>query len=140
MSGCILLFSYSHSPVFLVNSCLDLFSAPHTGEDPLFRSYRVNLPSSLTVIHSSALVYSTRLRVSVCGTGVIRICLADFLGSMITYAIALFQGTLHTLRFDSLRGFACGNQRLHPLTSYSVRRRYCHSSVPTSLLMTVTEY
>ena len=27
------------------------------------------MPSSLTVIHSSALVYSTRLRVSVCGTG-----------------------------------------------------------------------
>ena len=56
--------------MFLLNSCLDLFSAPAlTRRDPLSRSYRVNLPSSLTVNHSSALVYSTRLRVSVCGTG-----------------------------------------------------------------------
>ena len=38
-------------------------------EDPFSRSYRDNLPSSLTVIHSSALVYSTRPRVSVYGTG-----------------------------------------------------------------------
>ena len=56
--------------MFLLNSCLDLFSAPALSRrDPLSRSYRVNLPSSLTVNHSSALVYSTRLRVSVCGTG-----------------------------------------------------------------------
>ena len=56
--------------MFLVNSCLDLFSAPRLDiEDPFSRSYGVSLPSSLTVIHSSALVYSTRLRVSVCGTG-----------------------------------------------------------------------
>ena len=69
MSGCILHLSILHSPVFLLNSCLDRFSAPPSLEDPLSRSYRVSLPSSLTVIHSSALVYSTRLRVSVCGTG-----------------------------------------------------------------------
>ena len=55
--------------MFLLNSCLDLFSAPRRNEDPLSRSYRVNLPSSLTVNLPSALVYSTRLRVSVCGTG-----------------------------------------------------------------------
>ena len=79
MSGCILHLSISHSPVFLVNSCLDRFSAPHQiSEDPLSRSYRVNLPSSLTVIHSSALVYSTRLRVSVCGTGTERIKFSGF--------------------------------------------------------------
>ena len=47
-------------------------------EDPLTRSYRVNLPSSLTVNHSSALVYSTRLRVSVCGTGTSRIKFSGF--------------------------------------------------------------
>jgi hypothetical protein len=34
-----------------------------------FRSYETNLPSSLTVIHSSALEYSTRPPVSVCGYG-----------------------------------------------------------------------
>ena len=69
MSGCILRLSNSHSPVFLLNSCLDLFSAPRLTEDPLFRRYGVNLPSSLTVIHPSALVYSTRPRVSVYSTG-----------------------------------------------------------------------
>ena len=78
MSGCILLLSYSHSPVFLLNSCLDLFSAPRLTEDPFFRRYGVNLPSSLTVIHPSALVYSTRLRVSVCGTGTSEVMFSGF--------------------------------------------------------------
>ena len=69
MSGPIRLLSNLQSPVFLINSRLDLFAAPYFHRDPFSRSYGVNLPSSLTVIHSSALVYSTRLRVSVCGTG-----------------------------------------------------------------------
>ena len=47
MSGCILHLSSSHSPVFLLNSCLDLFSAPPLLEDPFSRSYGVRLPSSL---------------------------------------------------------------------------------------------
>ena len=78
MSDCILHLSISHSPVFLLNSCLDLFSAPHSREDPLFRSYGVNLPSSLTVNLPSASVYSTRLRVSVCGTGTQAVELSGF--------------------------------------------------------------
>ena len=71
MSGCIPRLAASHSPVFLLNSCLDLFSAPPrvTGEGPFSRSYGANLPSSLTVNLSSALVSSTRPPVSVCGTG-----------------------------------------------------------------------
>ena len=55
--------------MFLLNSCLDLFSAPGRSQDPFSRSYRVILPSSLTVNHPSASVYSTRPRVSVYGTG-----------------------------------------------------------------------
>ena len=47
-------------------------------EDPLSRSYRVSLPSSLTMNLPSALVYSTRLRVSVCGTGSIMVKLSGF--------------------------------------------------------------
>ena len=78
MSGCILHLSILHSPVFLLNSCLDLFSAPQLLEDPLSRSYRVSLPSSLTVNHSSALEYSSRLRVSVYGTGTYRILFSGF--------------------------------------------------------------
>ena len=69
MSGCIRGLSSLHSPVFLVNSCLDLFSAPHSREDPLSRSYGVSLPNSLAMNLPSALVYSTRPRVSVYGTG-----------------------------------------------------------------------
>ena len=78
MSGCIRLLSYSHSPVFLLNSCLDLFSAPPSPEDPFSRSYRVILPSSLTVNHPSASVYSTRPRVSVYGTGGAALLLSGF--------------------------------------------------------------
>ena len=109
-------------------------------EDPLSRSYRVSLPSSLTVNHSSALVYSTRLRVSVCGTGTTRIKFSGFLGSMLTCTIGLSRRTLHTVRFDSSCGFACRNQHLHPLTDYSVSPRHCHCSVSTSLLEVVPEY
>ena len=64
--------------MFLLNSCLDLFSAPTLQWDPLSRSYRVNLPSSLTVNLSSALVYSTRPPVSVYGTGDMRLTLRAF--------------------------------------------------------------
>ena len=86
MSGYILHISISHSHVFLLNSRLGLFSAASLSPDwrPLSRSYRTILPSSLTVNHSSASVFSTQLRVSVYGTGTLPICLADFLGSMIT--------------------------------------------------------
>ena len=55
--------------MFLLNSCLDLFSAPPSLEDPLSRSYGVNLPSSLAVIHSSTLGSSPHPPVSVYGTG-----------------------------------------------------------------------
>ena len=78
MSGCIQRLSTSHSPVFLLNSCLDLFSAPQSLEDPLFRSYGVSLPSSLTVNHPSASVYSTQPRVSVSSTGAPRVKLSGF--------------------------------------------------------------
>ena len=78
MSGCIRYLTILHSPVFLLNSCLDLFSAPVLRRDPLSRSYRVNLPSSLTVNLSSALVSSTRPRVSVSGTGGIQIIASEF--------------------------------------------------------------
>ena len=64
--------------MFLLNSCLDLFSAPRRREDPFSRSYRVILPNSLTVNHPSASVYSTRPRVSVYGTGAAALLLSGF--------------------------------------------------------------
>ena len=55
--------------MFLVNSRLDHFSAPTSLWVPFSRSYGVNLPSSLAVIHSSTLGYSPLPPVSVYGTG-----------------------------------------------------------------------
>ena len=66
------------SPVFLVNSRLDLSAAaaPGSGSEshhprrhPFSRSYGVILPSSLTMVLPIALVFSTHPPVSVCGTG-----------------------------------------------------------------------
>ena len=55
--------------MFLVNSCLGLFTATCSRRHPFSRSYGVNLPSSLTVILPPALGFSPHLPVSVCGTG-----------------------------------------------------------------------
>ena len=54
----------------MLNSRLDLFSAALSPEHPLFRSYGVNLPSSLTTLLPLALEFSSYLPVSVCGTGI----------------------------------------------------------------------
>ena len=56
------------SPVFLVNSRYPHLCAPSLLRAPLSRSYRSMLPSSLTRVISSTLVFSTGLPVSVCGT------------------------------------------------------------------------
>ncbi len=140
MSGCIPHLSSLHSPVFLLNSCLDLFSAPRSHEDPLSRSYGVSLPSSLTmnlptpqyVLHDYVCPFTVRVPYG--------LCLADFLGSLITCAIGSPRGECRTVKFDSRRGFACADQRLHSLTDYSVSPRQCHCSVSTSLHKAVTEY
>ena len=55
--------------MFLLNSCLSLFSAAHSRGRPLSRSYGVILPSSLTVLLPSALGFSPHPPVSVYGTG-----------------------------------------------------------------------
>ncbi|MCS6133309.1 hypothetical protein DWV13_17130 [Clostridium botulinum] len=57
--------------MFLLNSCLCLFSAACSRRHPFSRSYGVNLPSSLTAILPPALGFSPHLPVSVCGTGTI---------------------------------------------------------------------
>ena len=78
MSGHIRHLSIWHSHVFLVNSRLGHFSAALSLERPFSRGYRTILPSSLTMNHSSALVCSTRPRVSVCGTGAAWVKLSGF--------------------------------------------------------------
>ena len=55
--------------MFLVNSCLNLFTAALRRGHPFSRSYGVILPSSLTIVLSLTLGFSPHLPVSVCGTG-----------------------------------------------------------------------
>ena len=53
----------------MVNSRLGHFTAASRSWHPFFRSYGVNLPSSLTIVHSLTLGFSPHLPVSDCGTG-----------------------------------------------------------------------
>ena len=55
--------------MFLVNSCLGLFTAARLSGHPFSRSYGVILPSSLTIVRSLTLGFSPHLPVSVYGTG-----------------------------------------------------------------------
>ena len=66
--------------MFLLNSCLSLFSATIFLWHPFSRSYGVILPSSLTILLPSALGFSPHPPVSVYGTGFSK-TIAAFLGS-----------------------------------------------------------
>ena len=66
--------------MFLLNSCLSLFSAASLKRHPFSRSYGVILPSSLTMLLPSALGFSPHPPVSVYGTGVYN-TIAAFLGT-----------------------------------------------------------
>lgn len=59
------------------------------------RSYSQNLPSSFSTAHPSALEYSSRLPVSVCGTGPNGHSLEGFLGSMLKITINVPKGLLY---------------------------------------------
>ena len=78
--------------MFLLNSCLSLFSAATSLWHPFSRSYGVILPSSLTMLLPPALGFSPHPPVSVYGTGM-------------HHTIAAFLDSRnHTLRyFSSLR-------------------------------------
>jgi hypothetical protein len=69
--------------VFLLNSWLNHFTETIRRWYALSRSYSVNLPSSFSTAHPSALEYSSRPPVSDCGTGRFSLALEVFLGSMI---------------------------------------------------------
>ena len=63
-------FNHGSNLVFLINSRLGLFTASHRSGNPFSRSYRVILPNSLAMNHSSSLGFSPHSPVSVWGTGV----------------------------------------------------------------------
>ena len=115
--------------MFLLNSRLSHFTAaPHDEGHPLSRSYRVNLPSSLAMIHSSTLEYSSRLPVSVYGTGGTIISLESFLGSLIR--VNTFGRSLLLLSgFSYPGGFSCqGNTYAFYRPIPSGRRPFTPSS------------
>ena len=66
--------------MFLLNSCLSLFSAACSRRHPFSRSYGVILPSSLTMLLPPALGFSPHPPVSVYGTGICH-TIAAFLDS-----------------------------------------------------------
>ena len=91
-SAHILHLSVSHRPVFLLNSCLSLFSAACSRRHPFSRSYGVILPNSLTMLLPSALGFSPHPPVSVYGTGT-HYTIAAFLGTWLTRFATLFRST-----------------------------------------------
>ena len=99
--------------MFLLNSCLSLFSAAWFPRHPFSRSYRVILPSSLTMLLPPALGFSPHLPVSVYGTGV-------------HHTIAAF--------LDSW------NHTLHYFSSLRVTYSDCTADLPTVLLPRLPRY
>ena len=81
--------------MFLLNSWLNHFTETTSLWYALSRSYSVNLPSSFSAAHPSALEYSSRLPVSVYGTGCYSLALEGFLGGMITDIISAAEALLY---------------------------------------------
>ena len=117
--------------MFLVNSCLGLFSATYSRRHPFSRTYGVNLPSSLTTLLPLALGSSPHLPVSVCGTG------------STTNTHTFSRHNLHSLRLIRL-AYARGNQRpvelqscvsmLNNCTGYGIST-VCASTTPRGLAL-----
>ena len=82
--------------MFLLNSWLNHFiETPPEAGYALSRSYSVKLPSSFSAAHPSALEYSSRLPVSVCGTGRFSLTLEVFLGGLIRDIISAAEALLY---------------------------------------------
>ena len=89
--------------MFLLNSCLSLFSAATSQWHPFSRSYGVILPSSLTMLLPPALGFSPHPPVSVYGTGPYK-TIAAFLDGWLTCFATLWFAPHHV--FPLIRGFA----------------------------------
>ncbi len=99
---------------------------PHFCGHPFFRSYGARLPSSLTRVHSCALVYSTHPPVSVCGTGTL-VYTEAFLGR-------LFKGSGLTVVAPSACAPATfSRQALSQTPSSPFKCRWCGNINPLSI-------
>ena len=116
--------------MFLLNSCLSLFSAAILRWHPFSRSYRVILPSSLTMLLPPALGFSPHPPVSVYGTGILK-TIAAFLDAWLTHFPTLVRSAsrlwIATRFFLCDSSFACPGI---PFPGYALHT--CpHSSVLT---------
>ena len=102
--------------MFLLNSCLSLFSAARSLWHPLSRSYRVILPSSLTMLLPPALGSSPHPPVSVYGTGDGDLKLRSFSREHAYRRCHLAQGARCTVRVRLWCGFACTINAYTPST------------------------
>ena len=84
--------------MFLLNSCLDLFSAACSRRRPFSRSYGAILPSSLTMLLPPALGFSPHPPVSVYGTGPHH-AIAAFLDGWLTCFATLWFAPHHAFPF-----------------------------------------
>ena len=119
------------SPCGLAETCVFVKQSPGPlhcgsprGERPFSRSYGAILPSSLTRVLPCALVYSTRLPVSVCGTVSLLLRQCAFLGGRIGALLTHRSGiTAHTAYHP------------HPLKGCTLRPRpACTPQAGTGLL------
>ena len=106
VSGLIPHLSISQSLVFLLNSRLGHFSAPYFHKDPLSLSYRVNLPNSLAMTHSSTFGFSPRPPVSVYGTGCRYLKLSGFSRELASPGCPLGRSLRVLTDFSISEGFA----------------------------------
>ena len=115
--------------MFLLNSCLSLFSAAHLRGHPFSRSYGVILPSSLTMLLPSALGFSPHPPVSVYGTGMCY-TIAAFLGTWLTCFVTYC--SLHITSLDCLADLP--TRLLLRLYRFSHSRLMLSTCVPTVLV------
>ena len=105
--------------MFLLNSCLGLFSAARSLWHPFSRSYGVILPSSLTMLLPSALGSSPYLPVSVYGTGPLT-TIAVFLGGVFSSFATLFRCASHLqIIKGDLPPFLCLCLHPHSITGFA---------------------
>jgi hypothetical protein len=74
----------------------------HVGEHPFFQRYGINLPSSLTRVRSSALIYSISPPVSVYGTGSALLPIKPFVPVQVLTTCGVPKGT-HSYSLLGLR-------------------------------------
>ena len=118
--------------MFLINSCLGLFTATYSRRHPFSRSYGVNMPSSLTTLLPLVLGFSPHLPVSVCGTGALDIH-KPFLATTLTCFPTNFQ-SLSPGATNARVKLQCCVSLLKSFSGYGIST-VCASTTPVGLAL-----